>query len=98
MPEVTCPWCGYSWKSRTAKPKSCPVCKRYIIVPEKLRLKRLKEIKVLEPEVTGIYFDCTRCGKRDAARFRFGKELLCPECMVKVIKELSGEGHGKEKI
>jgi len=54
-------------------------------------MKRLKQFTVLEPELTGIYFDCTRCGKQDAARFRFGKEFLCPECAIEKIKELSPE-------
>ena len=54
-------------------------------------MKRLKVMKVLEPEVTGIYFDCTKCGERDAARFRFGKELLCVKCAIEKIKELEGE-------
>lgn len=87
MPKFICPNCGYEWTSRVEKPKSCPCCKRYITVPEKMRMKRLKSITVLEPEVTGIFFDCTRCGARDKARFRFKKELLCHECMIEKIKE-----------
>jgi len=92
MPKtIECPFCGYRWTPRTEKPKSCPCCKRYIDLPEKMRMKRLKQFTVLEPELTGIYFDCTRCGRKDAARFRFGKEFLCPECAIEKIKELSPE-------
>ena len=28
---VKCKYCGYGWKSRTKNPKSCPLCKRYLI-------------------------------------------------------------------
>ena len=29
--QVECPYCGYTWEPRVAKPKQCPVCKRYLI-------------------------------------------------------------------
>ena len=88
---VECPNCGYTWDPVVKNPKSCPVCKRYIVVPEKLRMKRLKTISILEPEITGIYFDCTKCHAKDAARFRFKKDLLCSTCAIEVIQELKIE-------
>lgn len=88
MSTIECRNCGYEWTPRKQNPKSCPLCKRYIVVPEKMRLKRLAAFKILEPEITGIYFDCSKCGQRDAARFRFKKELLCPECAIEAIREI----------
>jgi len=29
--KIKCNFCGYGWKSRVTNPKSCPLCKRYII-------------------------------------------------------------------
>lgn len=29
--KMKCPHCGYTWEPRVAKPKQCPVCKRYLI-------------------------------------------------------------------
>ena len=26
-----CRFCGYEWGSRVSEPKSCPLCKRYLI-------------------------------------------------------------------
>jgi len=32
--KLKCPYCGYEWVPKVEKPKSCPYCKRYIIVLE----------------------------------------------------------------
>jgi rubrerythrin len=28
--EMRCPWCGYVWRPRTANPKKCPKCGRWL--------------------------------------------------------------------
>jgi predicted Zn-ribbon and HTH transcriptional regulator len=31
MKKIKCKYCGYEWESRVKNPKSCPLCKRYLI-------------------------------------------------------------------
>jgi len=93
MPLQICPHCGYEWMSIVKQPKMCPLCKIPIVKTRKAVEKsyRRMELKSLEPDLTGIYFDCTRCKRKNAARFKFRKDFLCPHCMVDMIKEMVPE-------
>ena len=31
MTRIKCPFCFYEWDGRVSDPKSCPLCKRYLI-------------------------------------------------------------------
>lgn len=36
---MICKFCGYEWQPKTKNPKSCPLCKRYLIPKPKAKKK-----------------------------------------------------------
>ena len=44
-----CPYCGYEWENRTANPKACPLCKRYLIE------KPIEKTKILATAVLFLF-------------------------------------------